>query len=66
MVRVAGFEPAASSSQSQLTVRAASVTERLTWDPPSVSVRRRPLLAVALVTHFVTPLLTRLFDSPKY
>jgi len=54
---VAGFEPAASSSRSQVAVPTASAGPRLTWEPPSIDVRWRPLLAVAMVTHLVTRLL---------
>ncbi len=46
----------ASSSRSQVAVLTASAAARLTWDRSSVSVRWRPLLAVAIVTHLVTRL----------
>ena len=49
--------PTASSSRSQVAAPTASAGARLTWEAPSVDVRWRPLLAVAIVTHFVTPLL---------
>ncbi len=49
-VGVAGFEPAASSSRSQVQTRTASAAARLAWDRPSVGVRWRPPLAVAIVT----------------
>ena len=55
-VGVAGFEPAASSSRSQVAMPTASDAACLTWELPSVSVRWRPLLAVAIVTHLVTRL----------
>jgi hypothetical protein len=44
----------ASSSRSQLLSRATSVTACSKWDKLSVGVRWRPLLSVAIVTHFVT------------
>ena len=50
----ARFEALASSSRSQVASCAASVTLRLTWEWPSVDVRWRPPLAVAIVTHLVT------------
>jgi hypothetical protein len=53
-VGVAGFEPAASSSRSQVASLSASAAARLAWDRPSVDVRWRPPLSVAIVTHFVT------------
>jgi hypothetical protein len=53
-VGVAGFEPAASSSRSQVVVSTASAASCLTWERPSVDVRWRPPLAVAIVTHLVT------------
>ena len=53
-VGVAGFEPAASSSRSQVQTRTASAAASLAWDRPSVGVRWRPPLSVAIVTHFVT------------
>ena len=53
-VGVAGFEPAASSSRSQVAVLTTSVAACLTWDRPSVSVRWRPLLVVVIVTQLVT------------
>ena len=54
LVGVAGFEPAASSSRSQVQTRSASAAARLAWDRPSVGVRWRPLQSMAIVTHFVT------------
>ena len=54
LVGVAGFEPAASSSRSQVAVPTASGAACLTWERPSVSVRWCPLLAVVIVTHLVT------------
>ena len=57
LVGVPGFEPAASSSRSQVPVRATSAAACLTWEAPSVDVRWRPLLSVAIVTHLVTRLL---------
>jgi hypothetical protein len=53
-VGVAGFEPAASSSRSQVPVRPTSAVACLTCDRSSVCVRWRPPLSVAIVTHFVT------------
>jgi hypothetical protein len=53
-VGVAGFGPAASSSRSQVASLSASAAARLAWDRPSVDVRWRPPLSVAIVTHFVT------------
>ena len=53
-VGVAGFEPAASSSRSQIAVRAASAAVRLTWERPSVNVRQRPVMNVPIVTQLVT------------
>ena len=58
-VGVAGFEPAASSSRSQVAVGSASAPACLTWEVPSVNVRWRPLLAMAIVTHLVTQSLAR-------
>ena len=54
LVGVAGFEPAASSSRSQVAVRAASAVARVACGRPSVGVRWRPPLSVAIVTQFVT------------
>jgi hypothetical protein len=51
---VAGFEPAASSSRSQVQMPPASAASCLTWDRTSVSVRGRPTLAMAIVTHLGT------------
>jgi hypothetical protein len=59
-VGVAGFEPAASSSRSQVQMSAASAAACLACGRPSVDVRWRPPLSVAIVTHFVTrPLASR-------
>jgi hypothetical protein len=44
----------ASSSRSQVQTRTASAAARLAWDRPSVDVRWRPPLSVAIVTHLVT------------
>ena len=46
----------ASSSRSQVAVPTARAAASLAWERPSVSVRWRPLLAVAIVTHLVTQL----------
>src|SRR5690348_747408 len=54
LVGVAGFEPAASSSRSQVQACATSGLGRVACDRPSVGVRWRSPLAVAIVTHFVT------------
>jgi hypothetical protein len=54
LVGVAGFEPAASSSRTQVPAGAASAAACAACDGPSVDVRCRPPLAVAIVTHFVT------------
>jgi len=48
----------ASSSRSQVTVRTARASACLTWVAPSVNVRWRPLLSVAIVAHLVTRLLS--------
>ena len=56
-VGVAGFEPAASSSRSQVAARTASSAACLTWERSSVSVRCRPLLAMVIGTHLVIRLL---------
>jgi len=47
-------------SQSQVAGPTASGAARLTWEPRSVNVRWRPLLAMAIVTHLVTRLLASL------
>src|SRR5690348_3019989 len=47
----------ASSSRSQVAVRATCATAWPTWERPSVSVCWRPLLALAIVTQLVTRLL---------
>jgi len=54
LVGVAGFEPAASSSRSQVAERATSAAARVPCSRPSMCVRWRPQLSVAIVTHFVT------------
>ena len=53
-VGVAGFEPEASSSRSQVAVWTVSGASCPAWERSSVGVRRRPRLAVAIVTHLVT------------
>ena len=53
-VGVAGFEPAASSSRSQVPAGTTSVAACLAWDRPSMNVRWRPPSAVAIVTHLAT------------
>ena len=53
-VGVAGFEPAASSSRSQLATWTARAVPCPTWEASSVGVRCRPLLSVVIVTHLVT------------
>ena len=45
---------AASSSRSQVAAPTASTVACLTWEPSSVGVRWRPLLAKGVVTHLVT------------
>jgi hypothetical protein len=55
-VGVAGFEPAASSSRSQVPIRTASAAACLTWEALSVDVRWRPRLSAVIVTHLVTRL----------
>jgi hypothetical protein len=54
LVGVAGFEPAASSSRSQVAVAAASAAAYLNWKLSSAGVRWCPLLARGVVTHLVT------------
>jgi hypothetical protein len=44
----------ASSSRSQVLAATTSAAVCLAWDRPSMDVRWRPPLAVAIVTHFVT------------
>jgi hypothetical protein len=56
-VGMAGFEPAASSSRSQVVMLTASASARLTSKSWSVDVRGCPPLAVAIVTHL--PLLAQ-------
>jgi len=46
-----GFGSVASSSRSQVAVYAASAAACLTWERPSVTVRWRPPLLVAIVTQ---------------
>jgi hypothetical protein len=46
----------ASSSRNQVQPGTTSAAALLTWDRPSVSVRWRPPLSVAIVTHLVTRL----------
>ena len=53
---VAGFEPAACSSRSQVAVRTARAAVCLIWERPSVNVRQRPVMNVAIVTQLVTRL----------
>jgi hypothetical protein len=53
-VGVAGFEPAASSSRSQVRYGLPGAAACLTWEAPSVGIRWRPLLSVVIVTHLVT------------
>jgi len=53
----------ASSSRSQVAVPTGSGAARLTWEPPSVNVRWRPLLVMAIVTHLVTRSLASLSDE---
>ena len=55
-VGVAGFEPAASSSRSQIALRTARAAVCLIWERPSVNVRQRPVMNVAIVTQLVTRL----------
>jgi hypothetical protein len=50
------FVAVASSSRSQVAGSTASTSSCLTWERSSVSVRWRPLLALAIVTHLVTRL----------
>ncbi len=59
LIRISGgdFTPdrtrAASSSRSQVAARAASATARVACGRPSMRVRWRSPLSVAIVTHFV-------------
>ena len=55
LVGVAGFEPAASSSRSQVSVRSGSRILLLTLCALSTTVRRCVTLAVGIVTQLVTP-----------
>src|SRR5262249_34894221 len=73
-LNVSGFRPvlargwhgAASSSRSQLAGRTASSASSLTWQPPSVNVRWRPPLVVAIVTHLVTrPVMSAELDGSE-
>jgi hypothetical protein len=57
-VGVAGFEPAASSSRSQVTESVGSASAFLTCNASSISVPWRPSLATAVVTHLVTQALS--------
>jgi hypothetical protein len=52
-VGVAGFEPAASSSRSQVISCATSAAGCLTWGRPSVDVHWCPQEAVAIATHWL-------------
>jgi hypothetical protein len=54
LVGVAGFEPAASSSRSQLPGQGARAVARLTWGVVPAVVQQRPRLVVVEVTHLVT------------
>lgn len=54
LVGMAGFEPAASSSRSQVPAGTTSVAACLVWDRQSMDVRQRPPSAVVIVTHLVT------------
>jgi len=53
-VGVAGFEPAASSSRSQVVLWAARTGACLTWQTPSADVRWRPWWFAVIVTQLVT------------
>ena len=53
---MAGFEPAASSSRSQVGKRAASTPAHLTCEQPSITVRWCPSPAAGVVTQLVTRL----------
>jgi len=48
--------PAASSSRSQVTAWTASAAACLAWEAPSIDVRWRPPLVIAIVTHLATRL----------
>ena len=50
------FQPAASSSRSQIAVRTARAVVYLIWERLSVNVRQRPVINVAIVTQLVTRL----------
>ena len=54
------------SSLSQGAARAASAAARLSWNRPSASVRCRPLLSGAIVTHFLTRSLIVSACQPAY
>jgi hypothetical protein len=54
LVGVAGLDPAASSSRSQVLAGTASRAALLAWDRPSMSVRWRPPVSMVIVTHLVT------------
>jgi len=47
-------DPGASSSRSQVAVRTNRAAVSVTWEQPSVNVRQRPLVNVAIVTQLVT------------
>ena len=57
LVRVAGFEPAASSSRSQVRASPACGVGRLTLAQPSAGVHRHTLAASGIVTQLVTRLI---------
>ena len=48
LVRVAGFEPAASSSRSQIAVRTARAAVRLIWERTSINIRQRLVMNVPI------------------
>jgi hypothetical protein len=54
LVGVAGFEPAASSSRSQVPTRTARAATCLIWEAASMAVRWRPPPVMAIVTHLDT------------
>ena len=58
LVGVAVFEPAASSSRSQIAERNATAVVNLTSERPSVNVRQRPVMYVPVVTQLVTRLVS--------
>jgi hypothetical protein len=63
LVGVAGFEPAASSSRSQVAQRLINALLCLTWGRASVDVRWRPQPSVVIVTQLVTRSFTDRFAS---